>query len=274
MIKLTHNNNEELATMAFDRQSVLFDKLYGQDTIVQYKRARVREHVTKFLKPNSSLLELNAGTGEDAIYFALQGHHVHATDISEGMQQTLVKKVKYLGLNDHVSTELCSFNSLDSLKDKGPYDLIFSNFAGLNCTDDLERVLLSLPKLSKPGGVVTLVLLPPFCLWETLMMFRGKFKTAFRRFSADHGSQSHIEGVYFTCWYYNPSYITRSLRKYFDVQRIEGLCTIVPPSYVNGFAQKHPVIYKFLKQKEDKWKAMWPWKYIGDYYIISLIKKY
>jgi ubiquinone/menaquinone biosynthesis C-methylase UbiE len=274
MIPLTKNSNEELATLAFDRQSVSFDALYGQDTIVQYKRARVRDHVTQFLKPNSSLLELNAGTGEDAIYFATHGHHVHATDISEGMQQTLIKKMNYLGLNNNVSTELCSFNSLDSLKDKGPYDLIFSNFAGLNCTDNLEKVLQSFPKLLKPDGMVTLVLLPQFCLWETLLLLKGKFKTALRRFAADKSSPSHIEGIYFRCWYYNPSYVIHSSKKHFDVARIEGLCTIVPPSYMQGFAQKHPIMYKFLERKEDKWKAMWPWKYIGDYYIISLVKKY
>lgn len=273
MAALTNNINEQLVTEAFDKQSILFDELYRHDTIIQYKRERVRTHVTQLLRPNSSILELNAGTGEDAIYFAMQGHHVHATDISSGMQQTLEKKVNHLGLNDKVSRELCSFTSLNDLKNKEPYDFIFSNFAGLNCTDDLEKVLRSFNPLLKPGGMVTLVLLPAFCLWETLLVFKGKFRTAFRRFLAGDGSPSYIEGVYFKCWYYDPSYIMHALKNNFDVVSIEGLCTIVPPSYMQGFAEKHPGMYAFLKKKEDKWKASWPWKYIGDYYIISLIKK-
>jgi ubiquinone/menaquinone biosynthesis C-methylase UbiE len=273
MAELTHNINEQLAAEAFDKQSMLFDELYGHDAIIQYKRERVRAHVDKLLKPNSSMLELNAGTGEDAIYFARQGHHVHATDISAGMQQTLEKKINHLGLNNKMSRELCSFTKLDNLQNKGPYDFIFSNFAGLNCTDDLEKVLHSFYPLLKPGGIVTLVLLPKFCLWETLLLFKGKFKTAFRRFFAGNGAKSHIEGVYFKCWYYNPSYVIHVLKNTFDLISIEGLCTIVPPSYLQGFAEKHPHVYHFLKTKEDKLKGAWPWKYIGDYYIISLIKK-
>src|SRR3954468_6979577 len=85
--------NEQFAAQAFSRQSVIFDEIYSGNTIVQYKRDRVRAHVMQYLKPGSTILELNSGTGEDATYFAQQGHHVHATDISPGMQQQLVQKV-------------------------------------------------------------------------------------------------------------------------------------------------------------------------------------
>ena len=66
--------------------------------------------------------------------------------------------------------------NLDNLKNRGPYDHIFSNFAGLNCTDELNKVLDSFNCLLKPGGFVTLVILPKFCLWEFLLLFKGKFK--------------------------------------------------------------------------------------------------
>jgi len=46
----------------------------------------------------------------------------------------------------------------------------------------LSKVLDSFDPLLKPGGMVTLVILPKFCLWETLLLFKGKFRTAFRRF--------------------------------------------------------------------------------------------
>ena len=36
-----------------------------------------------FLKPNSNILELNAGTGEDAIYFAQKGFDVTALEPNE-----------------------------------------------------------------------------------------------------------------------------------------------------------------------------------------------
>jgi ubiquinone/menaquinone biosynthesis C-methylase UbiE len=267
------NINERQAAAAFSSQSKIFDDLFSGNIIVQYKRQRVRNHVKKYLSPNSNILELNSGTGEDAIWFAQQGHHVHATDISTGMQEVLLKKVNSHRLETCISNELCSFTELINLKNKGPYDLIFSNFAGLNCTSDLKKVLRSFENLLNPGGVITLIILPSFCLWEFLLLFKGKFKTAFRRILSKNGVSSNIEGNLFRCWYYNPSYIINELKKSFYVISLEGLCTIVPPSYIETFAEKYPDTYNYLKTKEDRLKKRWPWKYIGDYYIISLKKK-
>jgi ubiquinone/menaquinone biosynthesis C-methylase UbiE len=273
MKTIAANSNEQLSEAAFTSQSGIFDEIYSGNTIVNYKRERVRGHVLQHLPPDSFILELNSGTGEDALFFAGKGHKVHATDISTGMRQELVLKVEKHRLEKQVTNELCSFTQLDQLKNKGPYDLIFSNFAGLNCTNELDKVLTSFNDLLKPNGIVTLVILPKFCLWETLLIFKGKFQTAFRRFFSSNGARAHIEGVYFKCWYYNPSYIIGRLKDKFDLLGIEGLCTIVPPSYIEGFAEKHPSAYNFLKNKEDKLKSRWPWKNIGDYYIISLKKK-
>ncbi len=265
--------NEQLAEAAFSNQSVVFDDLYSGNTIINYKRKRVRDHVLQYLKPGSSILELNSGTGEDASFFARKGFKVHATDISAGMQNELKRKAASAGLQHIITNELCSYTQLNKLENKGPYDLIFSNFAGLNCTGELDKVLALFPPLLKPGGIATLVILPRFCLWETLLVFKGKFSIAFRRLFSGKGRKAHVEGVHFKCWYYNPSYIVKQLKNDFDVLSIEGLCTIVPPSYIEGFAEKHPSAYKFLTGLEDKWKSTWPWKYMGDYYIISLKKK-
>ncbi|HTI11270.1 MAG TPA: methyltransferase domain-containing protein [Puia sp.] len=274
MNDLQHRRNEQEAAKAFSKQSLLFDEYDAGNTIIKYKRERVRGHVLQYLPPASSILELNAGTGEDATYFGRLGHRVHATDIAEGMQQALREKIIRQELTGKITTELCSFTSLEELRNKGPFDLIFSNFAGLNCTGELDKVLRSFSPLVNPGGQLTLVILPGFCLWETLLVFRGKFKTAFRRlFSRRKGARSHVEGHYFQCWYYSPSYVIRHLEDSFDLLSVEGLCTLVPPSYIEHFAERHPRLYRTLRKWEDRRKGKWPWKYIGDYYIISFRKK-
>jgi ubiquinone/menaquinone biosynthesis C-methylase UbiE len=266
-------SQELLAAEAFSRQSAVFDELYADNTIVSYKRHRVRSHVLNFLKPGSQILELNSGTGDDALCFAAQGFSVHATDIATGMQQQLRKKVERNPMTGLITQELCSYTQLQQLQAKGPYDCIFSNFAGLNCTGELDKVLASFNNLLKPDGIVTLVVLPPFCLWEFLLIFKGKFRTAFRRFFSKRGRKAHLEGTYFNCWYYEPSYIVRQLKPQFDVVALEGLCTLVPPSYIEGFAEKYPAAFRFLKKAEDRLKSMWPLVSIGDYYVITLRKK-
>ena len=102
---------------------------------------------------------------------------------------------------------------------------------------------------------------------------KGKFKTATRRFFSSNGRKANIEGNDFTCWYYAPAYIRGVLKDKFDVLPIEGLCSLVPPSYIENFAEKHPVAFSRLSAAENKLKDKWPWKYIGDYYIISFRKK-
>ena len=183
------------------------------------------------------------------------------------------KKIKTSQFEKSISYELCSFTGLEKLQQRGPFDMIFSNFAGLNCTGNLKKVLGSFSALLKPKGIVTLVVLPEFCLWEFLLIFKGKFKTATRRLLNISGRSANIEGTNFKCWYYNPSYIIKNLKNDFDVLSIEGLCTLMPPSYIEYFAEKHPKMFSVLGKKEDAWKNYWPWKYIGDYYIISLQKK-
>ena len=264
--------NEENAATAFTKQSVKFDALYSADTIIQYKRERVRKHLQQFILPNSAVLELNSGTGDDAIWLAQQGHNVHATDISKGMQEQSIQKIKALNLQGQITHEQISFTQLQNLKEQKKYDHIFSNFAGLNCTSEMAKVLQSFNALLKPGGKVTLVMLPKFCLWEFLLLFKGQFKTAFRRLFSRNGVKARVEGAYFTCWYYNPSFIIQQLQNEFTMLTVEGLCTVVPPSYMEGFAEKYPHLYSWLIEKENKWKAKWPWKFVGDYYVITFEK--
>ena len=273
MSELAPQINELKTAEAFSRQSLMFDKIYGKNEMVQYKRERVRSHILKRLKNGSSMLELNCGTGEDAIFFAERGHTVHATDLSVGMLQYSEKKIQERKLSGAISLEVCSFAKLDTMKNRGPFDFIYSNFGGLNCTSNLDTVLQSLSSLLKPKGVVTLVILPKFTLWEFLLLFKGKFKTAFRRFFSHKGRKAHIEGAFFKCWYYNPSYIIHRMESEFDLIGLEGLCTLVPPSYMEGFDQKYPRLFCMLKAWENNWCAKWPWKYIGDYFILSLQKK-
>ncbi len=271
MASVEVHTNETKAATAFTGQAPLFDELYLGNTTIHYKRWRVRLHALMYLPENASILELNCGTGEDALFFAQNGLKVHGTDLSEGMlQQFKQKTAAYPGT---VSFEQCSYTALGSLQNKGPYDMIFSNFGGLNCTGELDKVLASFPNLLKPGGVVTLVIISKFCLWETLLVFKGKFKTAIRRFFSGNGRKARVEGAHFKCWYYNPRYVVEKLEpKGFELLGIEGLCTIVPPSYIEGFAEKYPLTFRKLVNLENKYKSAWPWKYIGDYYIISMRK--
>lgn len=258
------------ALEAFGRQAQVFDETYGADSLIAYKRKRVRDHIISFLEKNHSLLELNCGTGDDALYFSGLGYRVHATDGSEPMLQKLRIKLRERNAGG-LSMEKCSFTQLECLENKGPFDHVYSNFGGLNCTPELTKVLSSLDQLLNPGGYVTLVIINRFCLWESLLFFRGKFRTALRRFFSSSGRTAFIERTQFRCWYFSTGDVIRGLPSY-KIISVEGLCTLVPPSYLKDFDKKYPGLFDYLVKKEAKWKNRKFWRNAGDYFMITLQK--
>ena len=71
---------------AFSNQSIIFDKIDNNNLLLLKLRDQVRDHVCNYLKDGDSLLELNAGTGLDALYFNKKFKiKIHAIDISKGM---------------------------------------------------------------------------------------------------------------------------------------------------------------------------------------------
>src|SRR6478736_6849900 len=193
-------DNSVQVNEAFSRQSSHFDADDLKNPLLHDLRTQVYRHVSKFLTQPSNILELNSGTGIDALYFVRQGHKVHATDLSDGMIEQIKTKINDFQLNDRLSVQQLSYSNLDKFKVQ-KFDFIFSNFGGLNCIEDLVRVTKNFPLILNPGGYVTWVIMPPACLWEILSILKGNRK-AFRRFNRN-GITAHLEGRYFKVWYHS-----------------------------------------------------------------------
>src|SRR5436190_17384955 len=165
---------------AFSKQSTHYDADDARNVILHSWRQQVYAHVDPSLKPGSRILELNAGTGIDAMHFIKNDHTVHCIDISEGMIQQIEGKRQRFQLESKLTCQLCSFDDLEKIE--GTFDFIFSNFGGLNCIDRLETVTSQLTRLLKPGGLVTWVVMPPVSLWELSWILKGHRRNALRRF--------------------------------------------------------------------------------------------
>ncbi len=264
-------HNPDKVSQGFGNQSVIFDELYDANQIVNYMRKLIREEVLSQLKAGDHILEINAGTGTDAMFFAQNGFQVTAVEISPGMVKKANEKCKSLGLQDRVKFINASFEELDKLSEKD-FDFAYSNFGGLNCTPNLIKVVESLLGKLKSGGRATMTILPPFTLWEKLHALKGNFEIANRR-KKQGPSLAHIEGEYFHCWYYNPKEIISAISSKIAASAITGLCIFVPPSFMDQFPKKHPFLYKWLI-KVDSLVAKWPvFNRIGDYFMLSVTKK-
>lgn len=262
---------EQDVDAAFSKQSPIFDETDRQNNLLLWMRDRVHKEVLAHIKKDAYLLELNCGTGIDALFFAQQGIRVKATDNAAGMLEQLHRKIADNGLEEMITAERCSFNNLEKLGNEPQFDYVFSNFGGLNCTDRLDKVLHDIDRLLKPGGSFTLVIMPRVCLWEMLLLFKGYFKTAFRRFKKG-GTRARVEGVYFTCYYYNPQYIIEALGKNYTVESLKGLAITVPPPYIEQFTEKHPRLFKKLERWENKLWNKAPFNRWGDHFMITMTK--
>jgi ubiquinone/menaquinone biosynthesis C-methylase UbiE len=261
---------EKKVSEAFSMQSGIFDEIDKKDVVIQWMRDRVRRYIIENSVPGS-MLELNCGTGLDAVFFARKGFEVLATDNAPGMLEAVKKKITESDLKKKVRVQHCSFNELEKIGDE-KFDHIFSNFGGLNCAEDLHAVIQKMKVLLKPGGKVTLVIMPRVCPWEMMMLLKGNAKLAFRRFKKN-GADSNVEGVNFKTWYYSPRFVKRSFGKDLETEALLGLASVHPPPYLENFPKRFPKFSRFLSAIDERVEA-WPFfRSRADHYLISLRKK-
>ncbi len=253
---------------AFSRQSSSFDDIEENNEILQWMRMQIHAHCSRHFNPGDHILELNCGTGIDAVFFAEQGMKVHATDLSDGMLGELKKKIEENNFQDKISVQQCSFTELQKIE-KNNFDHIFSDFGGLNCVKEIDKVIASFKPLLKPGGTATLVIMPPVCPWETLLALKGNFKTAFRRFNKN-GAESHLEGERFLSYYFTSSTIISDFGKEYEVMELQGLGSFVPPSYLDSFPRKQPGLFKRLKFLDEKLCHTFPFNRWADHFILTM----
>jgi ubiquinone/menaquinone biosynthesis C-methylase UbiE len=252
---------------AFSRTAEKYDAFARDHPNQTRMRNKVYSHMTRLVSPGSHILELNCGTGTDALELAQRGYAVHATDIAPGMLDRLRAKVNGMKFRDRITMENRSFLSLQDVPG-APFDAVFSNLGGLNCIPDLMPVVQQLPKVLKPNGIVTWVLMSHVCLWEMAEILRGHPRLAFRRF--ERGAvRSHLEGLFFDVFYFSPKQAIGWFGGDFDLLGLEGLSVITPTAESRNFAKMYPRLYRALSWLDDRLAPHWPWNGWGDFYIMS-----
>jgi ubiquinone/menaquinone biosynthesis C-methylase UbiE len=261
-------NQAETIAEAFSRTAEKYDSFAEDHPHLTRMRNKVYAHVMRHVPGGARILELNAGTGTDAVQLAQRGYFVHATDIAPGMLNRLPDKVNQLGLQDRVTMQARSFLSLEDVQG-APFDAVFSNLGGLNCIPDLTPVIRQLPKILKPRGTVTWVLMPHACLWEFAEVFRGNFSLAFRRLSRGR-VRAHLEGLQFDIYYFSPRQVIGWFGKPFQLLALEGLSVLTPTAESKNFAKLHPRLYRALSWLDDRLSPHWPWNGWGDFYMLTM----
>ncbi len=259
----------------FDAVASQYDKEFTHTAIGKYQRNTVWEYLNLNLATNLNVLELSCGTGEDAIHLAQQGHQIIATDIAQGMIEATKQKILKYQLEDKIQATRCSAQSIDSLDHKSDFDLIFSNFGGLNCLNAKELTSLSkkMKAMMKPNASFIAVIMSDFCLWETAyFLAKRKAEKAFRRRNTE-GVMANVGNEKIKTYYYSPTTFYQFFKSDFEWVKSVAVGAAIPPSYLEPFFHKRPKYLKVLNKIEQKINYWKPVAAISDHYLIHLKMK-
>jgi ubiquinone/menaquinone biosynthesis C-methylase UbiE len=243
---------------AFDVLAPAYDLQFTTSLVGQEQRRITRKWLSRILagKEKLDIVEINCGTGDDALWLAGMSHHVVATDQSPAMIEKAKQKI-----SKHLPEFItCAFDHIGDQFKGQQFDLIFSNFAGLNCVspEALKKLGEQLHTLLKPGGYFAAVIFGKNCLWETVYyLSKAQAKNAFRRRTNEEVLVKLDETTLQPVYYYSTKQFTRILKSFKKTEtRPVGL--FVPPSYLEGAMKKHPRFFRRLVKMEDNfggWSA-------------------
>lgn len=253
---------------AFDTYAREYDLHFTNTLTGKAQRHIVHDYLVQHLQKNLDVLEINCGTGEDALFISQRCKSVLATDQSGGMIAVAREKLRHSGQAEARILDINHIHSLDKT-----FDLLFSNFGGINCLNknELEQLSKNANLLLKENGEAIFVIMPQKCVWETLY-FSAKlnFRKAFRR-GRDKVKATLNEST-FNTYYYSPRKIQAIFSNHFDTVKILPVGFFIPPSYLNSFFGKRPNTFSVLEKLEKKNRVSFLAPY-SDHYLIHLKKK-
>ena len=230
------------AAFAFDAIAPIFDDRFGAWASVAAQRRAVRAALLQQFPPMGHVLEVGGGTGEDAVFLAERGFNVLLTDASPAMVHIARQKLSPLGSSAQVvaGEEMEHFAEERHAAGEPLLDGAFSNFAPLNCVQDIRSVAKGLASLLKPGAVAMLVLFGTCCPAEMLVeTLRRRPRNAFRRFRRG-ATPARLAKRNFEVFYHGASDLRREFQPWFELERKIGIGVAVPPSAAEPWISRHP----------------------------------
>jgi ubiquinone/menaquinone biosynthesis C-methylase UbiE len=242
----------------FDEAAETYDQAFTHTVIGRAERDSVWQELGHVFHSGQRILEMNCGTGVDAIYLAERGLRVLACDISARMIDIARRRSSSRRLGDILEFRVLATEDISTLSDEAPFDGAFSNFAGLNCVEDLSAIARNLARLVKAGAQVLLCVSGHFVPLEIAWhLAHGRPRRAMRRFKHG-GTVGHTTDDGKAIVHY-PTVETFAhlFAPDFQLRQWRGIGVTMPPAYFEPWAQRFPKAFDLLA-KADRWVGRLP----------------
>ena len=251
--------------LPFEALAADYDRTFTHGAIGRRMRAAVWRRLDAAFAPGDRVLELNCGTGEDAVHLGRRGVRVLATDVTPGMLAMAGAKIARAGLADLVEVAPLAVEDLPHLR-ADAFDGVLSNFGGLNCVEDLSGAARAMAARVRPGGRALLCVMGPIVPWEWgWFLAHGQPDKARRRLRQ---SGTHWRGL--TIRYPTIGDVRRAFAQHFTQRRVAAVGAFVPPSFAEPWAARHPRLLAALDALERRAEATWPLPWLADHFLIEL----
>jgi ubiquinone/menaquinone biosynthesis C-methylase UbiE len=259
------------AGAAFDRIAHDYDRRFTHSVIGRAQREAVWKILTRTFRTNDNVLELNCGTGEDAIFLAGNGISVFACDASRQMIAQAQQRLQHHSPQIPVVFAQLPTERIGELDPKMKFDGAFSNFSGLNCIADLSVAASSLARLVKRDGRLVLCFSTRFCLIEIFYYLAlGQWRKALRRCKGY--ATVTLDDVQFTVYYPTIRKIRQSFAPDFRLYSCTGIGVTVPPSYLETWARQHPSLFLLFRRLEELLATLPILRSTGDHVLLCFEK--
>ncbi len=258
----------------FDAVAARYDETFSSSRIGQAQRASVWNELLRTFRPGDRVLEIGCGTGIDACYLAEHGVRVVASDVSSQMIQVATRRIRDSGKQSLVQPLVLRAQDIRDLETNDPFDGAFSNFGALNCVEDLRQLAGDLAKLLRPGATALLCWMGPCCAWETMWYSaQGQWVKAFRRFAKDGVNARIANGAFVHVDYPSVKLVARTFAPEFRLKSVKGVGVMVPPSYLENWAQRHPRLLQ-LCENADSYLGKCPGiRVLADHVLLRFERK-
>jgi SAM-dependent methyltransferase len=266
MTVISETQNKRILT--FDSMAARYDDLFTHSEIGRTQREAIGEVLINTFRPGDHILELNCGTGEEALFLGLYSDvAVLACDASERTIRAAQLRKQADAPDVSVQFELLSTEHLSKLSPGALFDGALLNLSGLNSVTDLNRTARDLASLVAIGAPVLICLSTRFCLSETLwFLVHGKFRRAFRRSAGiatvkvgDEAAKVNYPTLGEVKKLFSPSFVMRSRT---------GLGVVAPPSYLERHFRKYPRVLWMLRLIDRRISRIHSLQTIGDHMLL------